>query len=72
MLESRVICISRNDSSLKYGMSPFLTHQYIDQLDEQIRAAIFGNVGTIISFRVGATDAEYLAREFYPTSRKTI
>lgn len=51
----------------KYGLSLFLTHQYIEQLDEQIRAAIFGNVGTLISFRVGATDAEYLAKEFYPT-----
>jgi hypothetical protein len=50
----------------KYGLSLFLAHQYIEQLDERVRAAIFGNVGTIISFRVGATDAEYLAREFYP------
>ncbi len=50
----------------KYGLGLFLTHQYIDQLHEKIRSAIFGNVGTIISFRVGATDAEYLAKEFYP------
>jgi type IV secretory pathway TraG/TraD family ATPase VirD4 len=50
----------------KYGLSLFLAHQYIEQLDERIRSAIFGNVGTIISFRVGAVDAEYLAREFYP------
>lgn len=50
----------------KYGLSLFLTHQYIEQLDEKVRAAIFGNVGTIISFRVGVNDAEYLAREFYP------
>lgn len=50
----------------KYGLSLFLTHQYIEQLDERIRSAIFGNVGTIISFRVGAHDAGYLAREFYP------
>jgi hypothetical protein len=49
----------------KYGLSLFLAHQYIDQLDERVRAAIFGNVGTIIAFRVGATDAEYLAKEFY-------
>jgi hypothetical protein len=39
-------------------------------LDEKIRAAIFGNVGTIISFRVGATDAEYLEKEFYPVFSK--
>jgi energy-coupling factor transporter ATP-binding protein EcfA2 len=51
----------------KYGLSLFLAHQYIEQLDERIRSAIFGNVGTIISFRVGATDAEYLAKEFFPT-----
>ncbi len=31
-----------------------------------MRAAIFGNIGTIISFRVGVTDAQYLSREFYP------
>ncbi len=50
----------------KYKLSLFLTHQYIDQLHEKIRSAIFGNVGTIISFRIGATDAEHLAKEFYP------
>ncbi len=50
----------------KYGLSLFLAHQYIGQLDERVRAAIFGNVGTIISFRVGALDSEYLAKEFYP------
>lgn len=50
----------------KYGLSLFLSHQYLDQIDERIRTAIFGNVGTIISFRVGATDAEFLEQEFYP------
>ncbi len=50
----------------KYGLNLILCHQYIEQLDEKIRAAIFGNVGTIISFRLGAEDAEYMAREFYP------
>jgi hypothetical protein len=50
----------------KYGLSLFLTHQYIEQLDERVRAAIFGNVGTLISFRVGAEDARYLEREFSP------
>jgi Type IV secretory pathway, VirD4 components len=52
--------------SRKYGLSLFLTHQYIEQLHEKIRAAIFGNVGTLISFRIGATDAEYLVKEFHP------
>lgn len=50
----------------KYGLNLTLAHQYIEQLDEKIRAAVFGNVGTLISFRVGAEDAKYLAREFYP------
>lgn len=50
----------------KFGLSLFLAHQYIEQLDERIRSAIFGNVGTLISFRVGAKDAEYLAKEFHP------
>jgi len=50
----------------KYGLSLILSHQYIEQLEDEIRAAIFGNVGTIISFRVGAEDAKYLAKEFSP------
>lgn len=54
----------------KYGLSLFLTHQYIEQIDERIRGAIFGNVGTIISFRIGANDAEYLEKEFYPIFNK--
>ncbi len=54
----------------KYKLSLFLTHQYIDQLHEKIRAAIFGNVGTLVSFRVGAVDAEQLAKEFYPVFKQ--
>jgi type IV secretory pathway TraG/TraD family ATPase VirD4 len=50
----------------KYGLSLVLAHQYIDQLDERIRSAVFGNVGTLVSFRVGAEDAIYLAKEFAP------
>jgi hypothetical protein len=50
----------------KYGLSLILSHQYIEQLDKEIRSAIFGNVGTTISFRVGAEDARYLSREFHP------
>jgi type IV secretory pathway TraG/TraD family ATPase VirD4 len=50
----------------KYGLHMTLAHQYIDQLDEKIQGAIFGNVGTIISFRVGIDDAEHLAKQFYP------
>ncbi|HEX5001763.1 MAG TPA: TraM recognition domain-containing protein [Bacteroidia bacterium] len=50
----------------KYKLSLFLAHQYIDQLHEKIQSAIFGNIGTLIAFRVGAKDAEILAKEFYP------
>jgi hypothetical protein len=50
----------------KYGLHLVLAHQYIEQLEDNLRAAVFGNVGTLISFRVGAEDAKYLAREFYP------
>jgi energy-coupling factor transporter ATP-binding protein EcfA2 len=54
----------------KYKLSLFLTHQYLDQINEKVRDAIFGNVGTIISFRVGAQDAASLATEFYPVFDK--
>lgn len=43
-----------------------MAHQYLGQLEEAVREAIFGNVGTIIAFRLGAEDAQYMAREFYP------
>ncbi len=52
--------------SRKYRLNITIAHQYIQQLDETLYAAIIGNVGSIISFRVGARDAEYLAKEFYP------
>lgn len=51
----------------KYHLNLTMAHQYIEQLPETLQAAVFGNVGTMISFRVGATDAEYLAKEFAPT-----
>jgi len=50
----------------KYGLYLILTHQYIEQLDEEIRSAIFGNVGTLVTFRVGARDAQFLKNEFSP------
>jgi len=50
----------------KYKLSLFLSHQYIEQLHEKIRSAIFGNVGTFIAFRVGAQDAHMLEKELYP------
>lgn len=50
----------------KYRVNATLAFQYLDQLEPQVRAALLGNVGTLIAFRVGAEDASYLAREFYP------
>lgn len=50
----------------KYRLNLILAHQYIEQLSDSVKAAVFGNVGTIINFRVGATDAEELAKEFAP------
>lgn len=50
----------------KYRLNLILAHQYISQMDDMVRNAVFGNVGTIISFRVGAEDAEYLEKEFAP------
>lgn len=52
--------------SRKYGLCLFLTHQYMYQLQEDIRNAILGNAGTVISFRVGAPDARLLEEEFSP------
>jgi hypothetical protein len=50
----------------KYRLDLILAHQYIEQLHEKVRAAIFGNVGTLVCFRVGAEDAEFLEKEFLP------
>ncbi|MCU1292800.1 MAG: hypothetical protein JWP08_1650 [Bryobacterales bacterium] len=50
----------------KFGVGLILAHQYVQQLEPEIRHAAFGNAGTLISFRVGAEDAPYLAREFWP------
>lgn len=50
----------------KYKLSLTIAHQYIEQMSDEVRAAVFGNVGTMISFRVGAYDAEVLEKEFAP------
>ena len=50
----------------KYHLDLIIAHQYVEQLDEIVRAAVFGNVGTIMCFRVGAADAEFLETEFAP------
>ncbi len=48
----------------KYRLNLILANQYIGQVPEDVRAAIFGNAGTMMSFLVGAEDARYMAREF--------
>ena len=50
----------------KYGVGLTLAHQYFHQLDPDIRHAVLGNAGTLISFRVGPEDASNLAKEFQP------
>ena len=52
--------------SRKYGMCITVSHQHLGQVEDKIRETIFGNVGTIISFRIGAEDAKLLNNEFSP------
>ena len=54
----------------KYKLSLTIAHQYIEQMAEEVRAAVFGNVGSIITFRVGPFDAEVLEKIFFPTFTK--
>ncbi len=51
----------------KYKLNLTIAHQYIEQMEEEVRDAVFGNAGTMITFRVGAFDAEVLEKEFAPT-----
>jgi len=50
----------------KYKLNLTIAHQYVEQMDEFVRPAVFGNVGTMILFRIGANDAELLEKEFEP------
>jgi hypothetical protein len=50
----------------KYHLNLILAHQYIPQLEENIRDAVFGNVGALGAFRIGADDAEFLEKQFEP------
>lgn len=50
----------------KYGLCLTLAHQYVAQLDETVRDAIFGNVGTMVAFRIGGADGEIFELEFAP------
>ena len=51
----------------KYGLNLTVANQYISQMSETVRDAVFGNVGTVISFRVSADDSPILAKQFEPT-----
>jgi len=50
----------------KYKLNLTIAHQYIEQMEDEVRAAVFGNIGTMIIFRLGATDATVLEKEFAP------
>jgi len=50
----------------KYGLNLTIAHQFIAQLTEKIRDAVFGNVGSVIAFRVGVQDTESLVKQFEP------
>ncbi|OGY27064.1 MAG: hypothetical protein A2Z11_00955 [Candidatus Woykebacteria bacterium RBG_16_43_9] len=50
----------------KYRLDLTLTHQYIEQMPESVKDAVFGNIGTLVCFTVGPTDAHFLEREFTP------
>lgn len=50
----------------KYRLSLIMAHQFIGQLTDEIRKAVFGNVGTIVSFRIGREDTEMMEKQFEP------
>ncbi len=54
----------------KYHLNLIIAHQYVEQMEEQVRAAVFGNVGTTVAFRVGPFDAETLETVFSPEFMK--
>ena len=51
----------------KYKLSLTIAHQFLKQVDEKIRDAVFGNVGSMAVFRVGEEDAEFFGKQFAPT-----
>jgi hypothetical protein len=50
----------------KYKLNLIVANQFIGQMEEEVKNAIFGNVGSLVAFRVGVTDANYLQHEFQP------
>lgn len=55
----------------KYRLNLIMAHQYLEQMDETVRFAVFGNVGTMVTFRIGAADAYEFEKEFKPTFTET-
>ena len=55
----------------KFRLNLIVANQFIGQIEEDVKNAIFGNVGTIVSFRIGVTDANYLQHEFTPVFNET-
>ena len=50
----------------KFSVGLFITHQYLDQLEPDVKSAILGNVGTLICFRLSLSDSKVMEKEFYP------
>jgi hypothetical protein len=55
----------------KYHLNIIIANQYVTQMSEEVRDAVFGNVGTMITFRIGASDAPLLAKEYIPVFEET-
>ncbi len=55
----------------KYRLSLTVANQFIGQMEEEVKNAVFGNVGTLVTFRVGVTDANYLQHEYQPVFNET-
>ncbi len=55
----------------KYKLNLLIAHQYVEQMEEEVRDAVFGNVGTTVAFRVGPFDAEVLETIFQPQFSQT-
>ena len=55
----------------KYKLNLIVANQYIGQIDEDVKNAVFGNVGTMVSFRIGVQDANFLQHEFTPVFNET-
>ncbi len=55
----------------KYRLNLIVANQYIGQINEDVKNAVFGNVGTLASFRIGVTDANFLQHEMAPTFSET-